>query len=504
MRALASSRTRIVDAGKRLVLPGFQDTHIHLQEGGTRHARDVDVQRATTIDELLSQLRDFAAKHPKRAWLRGHGWHSGLFGEHNLDRWILDKAVPDRPLYIPSSDYHSAVANSKACEVVGLTADVADPPGGRFARRKDGVPTGMAHEAAMGWIEDRMPGTPDSDYEEGVRFGQALCNRRGITGVLDALVTDRHLRIYHEVERQNGLTVRIASTALVEPHDTVSGALERTVQFRRTYCSPMLKVHSAKFFLDGVMENRTAAMIDGYHDAQGGNAPVMFEDGHLKALFTAFDAARFQIHVHVIGDQAVRSALDALEVAREANGAWPGLHQLAHVQCVDPDDVPRFAALGVMPNIQPLWACRSASITDVAIPMASPRLQDFIYPFRSLIDAGATCALSSDWGVSTLNPFKIMQVAITRQPPVAGHNEPAYLPQQRMTLEECIKGYTTYAAAAAWRTADTGSLEPGKYADLIVLDRDLFAIDPHEIADTQVMLTLLEGREVYRDGRFDG
>jgi predicted amidohydrolase YtcJ len=362
----------------------------------------------------------------------------------------------------------------------------------------------MLHELAMEWARERMPETPDADWEEGVRFGQALANRNGFTGVLDALVTERHLRVYRAVEQSTGLTVRVASTALVEPSDTVDEALARTEGFRRDFSSPMLKVHSAKFFLDGVLENRTAAMLEDYHDAIGGNAPVMFGENHLRELFIAFDAARFQIHCHVIGDKAVRTALDALEAARDVNGAWPSLHQLAHVQCVDPDDIPRFAELGVMPNIQPLWARNEPSVTDVAIPIAGPRMARWLYPFRSLIDAGASCAVSSDWGVSTLNPFHIMQTAITRRPPGKGRDYPPFLPEECMTLDECVKGYTVNAAAAAWRSADTGSLELGKYADLIVLDRDLFAIDPHDIAETQVMLTLLAGREVHRLEGFSG
>jgi predicted amidohydrolase YtcJ len=186
------------------------------------------------------------------------------------------------------------------------------------------------------------------------------------------------------------------------------------------------------------------------------------------------------------------------------NGAWPSLHQLAHVQVIEPSDSPRFAKLGIMPNIQALWARNEPSVTDVAVPIAGPRMARWIYPFRSLIDAGASCALSSDWGVSTLNPFHIMQTAITRQPPGKPKDYPPFLPEERMTLDECIKGYTVNAAAAAWRSADTGTLEQGKYADLIILDRDLFAIDPYEMADTQVMLTLLGGREVYRHEEFGG
>ncbi|MGE0009023.1 MAG: amidohydrolase [Parvibaculaceae bacterium] len=504
IRALAGKATRVVDAGGRLVLPGFQDTHIHLQDSGTRHALDVDLAGLRTVAQLQDVLGRFARGRPERDWVKGHGWYSGIFGEHNLTREVLDQVVPDRPVLLFSSDYHSAAVNSKACEAIGLDQTVADPPNGRFTRDASGMPTGMLHELAIEWARARMPETPDADWEEGVRFGQALANRNGFTGVLDALVTERHLRVYRAVERSTGLTVRVASTALVEPADMVEAALERVRGFRRDFASPMLKVHSAKFFLDGVLENRTAAMLEDYHDAQGGNAPVMFGENHLRELFIAFDAARFQIHCHVIGDRAARAALDALEAARDVNGAWPGLHQLAHVQCVDPEDIPRFARLGVMPNIQPLWARNEPSVTDVAIPMTGPSRARWIYPFRSLIDAGASCALSSDWGVSTLNPFHIMQTAITRQPPERGRDYPPFLPEERMTLDECIKGYTVNAAAAAWRSPDTGSLEFGKYADLVVLDRDLFALDPYEIADTQVMLTLLGGREVHRDKDFAG
>ncbi len=193
--------------------------------------------------------------------------------------------------------------------------------------------------------------------------------------------------------------------------------LRRLEDLRRNASSDLFKIHSAKFFLDGVLENRTGVMIEPYSDALGGNAELMFGHNQIKELFTAFDAARFQIHVHVIGDGAVRAALDALEAARAANGPWPSLHQLAHVQCIDPADIPRFRELGVVANIQTLWARYEPSVTDVALPMVGEARGKWMYAFRSLIDAGAPYAISSDWGVSTLNPFPIMETAITRQPP---------------------------------------------------------------------------------------
>jgi len=217
----------------------------------------------------------------------------------------------------------------------------------------------------------------------------------------------------------------------------------------------------------------------------------------LRELFIAFDAARFQIHVHAIGDKAVRSSLDALEAAREVNGAWPSLHQIAHVQFIDPADIPRFRKLGVGANLQPLWASNDRSVTEIAAGMVGEERARWIYAVKSLIDAGAPYTLSSDWGVSTLNPLPIMRTAMLRQAEHLGWDTPAFNPEQAISLEEAVRGYTVNAAAAAWRERDTGSLSVEKFGDLIMLDRDIFAIPPQELGETRVLLTLLGGREVY-------
>jgi predicted amidohydrolase YtcJ len=503
VRSLAGGKSQIIDAGGRLVLPGFQDTHIHLQDSGTDRALFADLEAAATVEELQLRLAEFAARN-NAGWIRGVGWFSGIFGERNLDRQVLDRVSSERPIFIYASDGHSAAINSKACEVLGLESNSPDPENGRFVRDAKGELQGLIYEDAIDWVCKRMPALTDHDYAAGVRHAQALCNRHGITGVIDALVDERHMRVYKSLDDAGELTVRVAATAKVFPSESVEAALERLEELRRKYNSPMIKMHSAKFFLDGVFENRTAAMIEDYADERGGNAPVMFEDGHLKAMFRAFDAARFQIHVHAIGDMAARAALDALELARRENGAWPGLHQLAHVQVLHPDDIPRFAKLGVVANIQPLWARSEPSVTDVALPMVGHERGRWMYAFKSLLHHGATIAVSSDWGVSTLNPFAIMQTAVTRQPAQRGSNLPVFLPEQRIGVEDVVRGYTTNAAASAWRSEATGALSPGKDADVIVLDRDVFAIDPQELGETQVLLTLLGGREVHRAKEFAG
>jgi predicted amidohydrolase YtcJ len=501
IRALGGPGTQVIDAGGRMVLPGFQDTHIHLQDSGQDYSQNADLSAARTVDELVDTLATFAGTH-RRAWVNGTGWYSGVFGAQNLNAAVLDRAVPDRPCMIVASDGHNACLNTLGLKAVGFDRNTADPLNGTIVRDASGEATGLLYESAIYLAEGRMPAPSDQDFADGVLWAMKLANRHGITGVIDAKVMERHVRVYQDLARGDEMTLRVASTALVVPEDTTALALERLSDFRAESRHGLFRVHSAKFFLDGVIENRTAAMIAPYSDAQGGNAPVMFEQSQIDEMFTAFDAARFQIHVHAIGDMASRAALDGMEVAMAANGAWPGLHQIAHVQFLDPADIPRFRKLGVMANIQPLWARHEVSVDVMAAPVVGPERTKWMYAFQSLLDAGASLALSSDWGVSTLNPFQIIETAVTRQPPRHEGQWPVFLPEQRISREMAVSGYTTQAAAAAWRSADTGTLGLGKCADLIVLDRDIFTCDPYEIGDTQVLLTMLGGRTVHRDPAF--
>lgn len=496
MTALAGPGAEVIDAGGRQVLPGFHDTHIHVQDGGQHYAESADLSAAMTIEALQQTLRDFAATHDRK-WVLGGFYYSGVLGEHNLNRQALDAAVPDRPCLIMASDGHNGCLNTRGCEAVGLVKGTPDPENGHFVVDANGVPTGLLYETATMWAEARMPPVPDSSYEAGVLFAQAHANRNGFTGLLDASIGERHARVYKRLVERDALTARILATVRVEASETTEGALARLTALRAAHQSEMFRIHSAKFFLDGVIENRTAAMIEDYSDAPGGNAALMFSPNQIIDMFTAFDAARFQIHVHAIGDLAVRAALDGMEAARHANAPWPSWHHIAHIQCIDPADVPRFAELGVVANIQPLWARLEPSVSEVALPMVGEERGRWMYAFRSLVDAGAMPVLSSDWTVSTLNPFQIMETAITRQPPKADGDFPVFLPEQRLTLDECVEGYTINAARAGWREATTGSLAPGKWADFIVIDRDLWATDPRDIGDTEVLATYLAGRVVH-------
>lgn len=494
--AFAGADTTTVDAGGATLLPGLQDTHIHLQDGGLDLAQNAPLWDVRCEDELVAALQRHAQIY-RGPFVIGTGWQPGVFTDATLTRHVLDRAVGDRPLMIYDSGYHNACLNTLACEAIGAVRGASDPPNGRFVRDDSGAPTGMLHEDACVFARERLPRRTEDDYFEGLLAGQAHCNANGITGVLDAQVMDRHCAIYRRMEEAGKLTVRVAATAMAHAHETLATVLERLRRYRQAYRSDLFKVNSAKFFLDGVLENRTAAMLAPYSDAAGGNAPLMFEPQQILDWFAAVDAERFQIHVHAIGDRAVRAALDGLAQARRLNGAWPSLHQIAHVQVIDPADVARFGELDAMANLQALWARHEPDIPDFTMAMVGPERAPMVYAFRSLIDAGAPFCLSSDWPVSSLNPFEIMETAMTRQTPDTRQQGEPFFAEQRLSAQHCLQGYTVNAAAAAWRAASTGSLQAGKFADMTLIDRNPLRIAPSQVGKTKVLATWLGGRQVH-------
>jgi predicted amidohydrolase YtcJ len=499
----ASFAARIVDCGGRLVLPGFQDAHIHLLNGGTDLVETAQLYDATSLGELQAALADHAGRWTgEMVW--GAGWQCGFFGDHNLTREVIDAVVPDRPCLIYDGNFHNACLNSMACDRVGIADDTPDPLNGHIVRDGAGRATGMLHEEAINWACGFLPETSDETLAQGLKAGMAHANRHGITGVIDPWIVERHVRIYGAAAAEGGLSLRVAGAMLVTAADTVETMMARLLPLRAAHGTADFHLNAAKFFLDGGLENRTAAMIEPYADVRGGNAPLMFAPDQIAALFTALDAARFQIHVHCIGDRATQAALDGFAAARAANGAWPALHQIAHVEVVHPDDLRRFGELGVMANMQPLWAANDPIIPEPTWELVGAARMGHVYPFRSLIDAGAPFCLSSDWAVTTLNPFEIIGTAVTREPPRWRGRAEVFTPAERITVAEAVLGYTRGAASACWRGQFTGQISPGWSGDVIVLDRDILTCDPHDIAGTEVMLTLFRGREVHRHQGFGG
>jgi len=489
--------TRVVDLGGRMVLPAFQDSHIHLISGGVELGL-CDLNGLRTKGEVLARIREYAEAHPDAAWITGGGWDLPLFPQANPRKEDLDAAVPDRPAVISSADGHSAWANSRALALAGVTAATPDPFGGRIERDpRTGEPSGTLRESAAGLVDRLVPDLRPEDYVRGLKAGQALANRNGIASIVEASAGPGLLEAYAELDRGGELTVRVLASIHV---DTAKGPVEaaRLDGLRRRYAGRRLKATAAKIFADGVMEPHTAALLEPYVDRPGDRGTPLLEPEAFDALAVALDRAGFQVHVHAIGDRAVRMALDAFEAAGRANGFRDMRHHIAHLELIDPADVPRFKRLGAAANFQALWAYADPYITDLTLPILGPARSRWLYPIGSVAKTGAVIVGGSDWSVSSLNPLLAIQVALTRRGPEDGPGE-AWIPEEKVDLTTMLRAYTVNGAWLCRDEGWRGTLEAGRAADLIVLDRDLYGLAPSEIGKARVLLTLVDGRPVFRD-----
>jgi len=489
--------TRVVDLGGRMVLPAFQDSHVHLVTGGVELGL-CDLNGLGTKAEVLAKVKSYAASHPGTAWITGGGWDLPLFPQANPRREDLDAIVPDRPVALDAADGHSLWVNSKALALAGVTKDTADPAGGRIERDpKTGVPSGTLRESAAGLVEKLIPQLGPEDYRRGLKAGQALAGSYGIASIIEASAGPAILDAYADLDRRGELAVRVLASLHVDPNKGV-GEVRRISGLRQTYAGRRLKATAAKIFADGVMEPHTAALLAPYADRPGDAGTPLLEPDAFDELARALDLAGFQIHVHAIGDRAVRMALDAFEAAGRANGFRDMRHHIAHLELIDPADIPRFKRLGVAANFQALWAYADAYITDLTLPILGPERSRWLYPIGSVARTGAVIAGGSDWSVSSMNPLLAIQVAVTRRAPDAPAGE-AWIPEERVDLTTMLRAYTVNGAWLSHEEKGRGRLEAGLAADLIVLDRDLYAVPPSEIGRARVLWTLLDGREVFRD-----
>jgi predicted amidohydrolase YtcJ len=492
--------TRVIDLDGRMVLPAFQDSHIHLVTGGVELGL-CDLNGLATKADVLARIRDYAAAHPAVPWIIGGGWELPLFPQANPRREDLDAVVPDRPAVLDAADGHSAWANTRALALAGITKNTPDPFGGRIERDpRTGEPSGTLRESAAALVERLVPELGPEDYIKGLKAGQSLVSRYGIASIIEASAGPEILDAYAALDRSGELSVRVRASIHV---NTRAGLAEagRLTDLRRRYAGRRLQATSAKIFADGVMEPHTAALLEPYVDRPGDRGTPLLEPEAFDALAVALDRAGFQIHVHAIGDRAVRMALDAFDAAGRANGFRDMRHHIAHLELIDPADIPRFRRLGVAANFQALWAYADLYISDLTLPILGPARSRWLYPIGSVARSGAVIVGGSDWSVSSPNPLLAIQVALTRRGPDDPPGE-AWIPEERADLTTMLRAYTVNGAWLNHEEAWRGSLEPGKAADLIVLDRDLYAVPPSEIGRAKVLLTLVEGREVFRDPSF--
>jgi predicted amidohydrolase YtcJ len=501
VRELARPRAETIDLAGRLLLPGFQDAHVHAVMGGVE-LNECDLTGTTDLDEYLRRVRAYADAHPGLEWISGGGWAMEVFPGGVPGRELLDRVVPGRPVYLINRDHHGAWVNSRALELAGIDAGTPDPADGRIDRRPDGTPAGGLQEGAMQLVARLLPEVTRAERLAGLLRAQALMHSLGVTAWQDAMLcaTNGYPDVsdaYLEAATTGQLTATVVG-ALWWDRDRGADQIPELLAKRDKHTVGRLRSDSVKLMLDGVAENFTAAMTRPYRDSCGcatTNAGLSFIDPvALREHVTELDAHGFQVHFHALGDRAVREALDAVGAARSANGFRDTRPHLAHLQVVHPTDVPRFRALGATANMQPFWASHEPQMDDLTIPFLEPSLAERQYPFGDLWRAGVHLAAGSDWPVTTPDPLQGIHVAVNRAHHGSGY--PAFLPGQELDLATALTAYTA-GSAFVNRLDDSGSIRPGFRADLVVLDRDPFRFPAAEIGDASVALTLIDGRVVF-------
>jgi len=487
--------TRVVELEGRLVLPGFHDAHVHPISAGLEAMR-CQLGGIAKRADLEARIRACAANQAGHAWVEGGGWELPVFRDANPRKELLDSLVPDRPALLRSADGHSAWANSRALEAAGVTRETPDPANGRFERdARSGDPSGTLRESAVEIVAHAAPPTTKAELAEAIRRGLGELATRGVVCAHEANATPAYLDAYLSWAASGAPGPRVRA-ALALPLDFATVDPLPSLEAARTRAQgSRLRANAVKLFLDGVIEARTAALLEPYEGSEDRGTPRIDPDT-LDALVTRLDASGFQLHMHAIGDRAVRLGLDAIERARSANGARDARHTIAHLELVSADDLPRFATLGVVPNVQALWAQADSYITELTIPLIGDERSLDLYPIGSLFANAAVVAAGSDWPVSSADPFEAIEVGVTRRAEGSGPG-PGWIPEQRADLVQMLAAYTRGGAWLDFEERERGTLEPGKAADLIVLDRDLFGIAPEEISGTQVLWTIADGETIW-------
>lgn len=500
------SATRLLDLNRKMVLPSFQDVHIHPVSGGVAYSGcalfDID-----SLARVLEQVSQCSRENPEAAFIRGTGWNWGIFPEGSgPDRALLDAIDSSRPIVLGDSDGHTLWLNSAALVFAGIDRTTPQPEGGEFGRDDAGELTGTLLEGpAMDMLTSKLPALTLEEKTEALLYAQRYLHGLGITAIQDAYVrvagndAEASLEVYDSLRKQGKLDLRVVAALAWEPGAGLE-QIDALRAAREKYSDGRLQATAIKFWADGILESHTAKMLEPYTDEPENDGLLMVPRAELMAAVPALDAAGFQVHIHAIGDATVRYALDAFAAARKANGARDSRHLTAHTQIVHPDDITRFASLDVLAGFSPYWAYADAYVADINPPQIGEQRMGWMYPMRSIIDSGGRVVFGSDWTVSTADPLLGIETAVTRRDPEPAPGSiprPVFLPEQRISLDQAIAGYTIDAAYANFLDADTGSLQVGKYADLVVISDNLFALPAENISDAEVTATMIEGKVVY-------
>ena len=473
-----------IDLHERCVIPGLIDAHFHA-EWTALGLKNVDAE-TSTVDEVLQRVAEFAQKTPKKQWIRGHGWNQNVWGGTFPSKADLDRVAPEHPVYLTAKSAHAAWANSLALKMAGITANTPNPVGGEIARDASGEPTGIFFEDAMRLITKIIPEPTAQQVAEAMRDALPLFQRVGLTGVHD-FDGARALQAWQILKENNELNFRVSKTIPVALLDHAIA-----LGIRSGLGDDRLRLNSVKSFADGALGPQTALMIEPYEGSTDNRGISTLDKEEMFENVRKASAAGLSSTIHAIGDKANHDVLDVFEAVRKEEGTPRLRHRIEHVQLLHPDDFNRLGQLGIIASMQPIHATSDMLMADKYWGARSAGA----YAWRTQLNAQAHLAFGSDSPVESFNPFLGIHAAVTRRRADGSPQPDGWYPEQRLTVAEAVHGFTLGAAYASYEEARKGSLAPGKLADLIVLDRDIFTIDPMEIAETIVLATMIDGQWV--------
>lgn len=496
--------TAVIDLEGKMVLPGFVDAHAHPSQAMDL-VGNISLYESGSLEEYLDEISAFVNTHPEREFYRGGGWADTFFPNQGPTKESLDAILPDRPIAIVSYDGHSKWVNSTTLEKAQITKDTPDPDGGRIERDpKTGEPSGTLRETAFKLIENVIPDHSIAEIKNALLAYQDMAAKVGITLAHDAMLDLRSIAAFNELAVEDLLKIRFRGSITLEFDEDLKQQITMVINERKKNTHPYFQTPAAKIFVDGVIEGGTAYLLEPYEHKPEFRGESIWEPESLAKASVALDKEKIQIHLHVIGDAAAHITLDALEDAQVTNGKRDSRHLVTHLHLVEPEDIQRFKELGVIGIPQPFWFKIDEYYHELALPYLGKERADRQYPMGSFIDAGVIMASGSDFPVTIpFDPLIAIQTGITRSSAI-DPSQGVLWSEEKVTLEDMIVSFTYNGAYANFLENEIGSLEVGKKADLVVLEKNLFEIPADQIAKTKVLLTMIDGNVVYQESEFPG
>ena len=501
--AYIGPNTKLIDAGSRMVLPGFIDSHFHVLLGGNPDV--LRIENGNSLADIQRQVRAFVEKRPQLKWIEVEGWNYSAFPHGTLPTARdLKGLTGGRPAFLVAYDYHTIWMNRQALKEFGITRNTHNVIfAEKVEKDREGEPTGILtgfgstglSEQAEAELRKHLPSHSREAIVRNVENNVAAAVRAGITTVVDPQSYLEDLEIYSRLRAEGKLPARL-QVALFHRRGTSMTTLEQFAEARRKYDDDWLRVSAVKLYIDDVIEPHTAALLEPYADRPGTRGELDYPPEEFNQVVSRLDRMKFQIFIHSIGDRGIRTALNAIEYAEKQNGPRDRRDELIHIECLNGQDIPRFKQLGVIACMQPRHC--APDITGQWAKAVGPARWKYAWAFRSLRDSGATLAFGSDWNVAEMEPLIGIYTALTREG-LDGKPEGGWVPEQTIDLETAIRGYTINGAYANFVEQNRGSITPGKYADLVMLSDDLFKIPAHKIKDAKVVWTMVGGKEVVVD-----